>query len=140
MNIAGDLKDTTKVQQALVALSPLINKYPDYADLYVLRTIYSLILKDSDYVSMNADLDSALKYRQSKKYISSYDSDAPMYLLKAKIDYLSGDIGAELSIIFKRRLTQILLRYSLPTSLVLGIRSPMEMPIRPLPLFLTSIP
>jgi tetratricopeptide (TPR) repeat protein len=97
IKIGGDLTDKTKVKAALDALNPLISKYPEYADPYLMRVIFSLILGDSNYDSLSADLESALKYRQSQTYPSSFDSDAPIYLLKAKVDALSGNNDAELN-------------------------------------------
>ena len=96
IQIAGDMKDKTKVQQATDIFNGLINKYQDYADLYVMRSIFSLVLGNTDYDSINTDLNNALKYRKSKKYLSSYDSDTPIYLLKAKVGALSSDNKTEI--------------------------------------------
>jgi tetratricopeptide (TPR) repeat protein len=89
--VAGDGKDEAKVRQAIAAVSKLIQQHPDYADLYVLRATYSLMASSSDLQGIKSDLDTALKYRSSSKYQSSFGSDASIYALRAKADILAKD-------------------------------------------------
>ena len=93
----ADLTDKEKLRQAIQEFDNLLKKYPDYGDLYFLRATYSLALGSTDYPSINSDLANALLYRSSKKYQSAYNSDAPIYILKAKVDALSGDKEGEIN-------------------------------------------
>ena len=97
MDVSGNMKDKSKIQQSISTFDSLINKYPEYSDLYTMRVTYKIVLGNTDYVSMNRDLDSALKYKDSKKYDDILKSSSQIYLLKAKIDDLKGDLVSEMN-------------------------------------------
>jgi tetratricopeptide (TPR) repeat protein len=91
IQVGGDGKDKAKVQQAIAAVSKLIQQHPDYADAYILRATYSLMASSSDLEGIKSDLDTARKYRSSSKHESAYGSDASIYVLCVKADMLAGD-------------------------------------------------
>jgi tetratricopeptide (TPR) repeat protein len=91
IQLSGDGKDKVKLKQATAAVSELIQQHPDYADAYVLRASYSLMVSSSDLQGIRSDLDAALRYRSSSPYESAYGSGASIYALRAKADMLAGD-------------------------------------------------
>lgn len=91
IQVGGDGKDKAKVQQAIAAVSKLIQQHSDYADAYILRATYSLMASSSDLEGIKSDLDAARGYRSSSKHESAYGSDISIYVLRAKADMLAGD-------------------------------------------------
>ena len=92
--ISGDGKDPVKNQQAIDAISKIIDGHSDYADLYSLRAVLEMALPNPNTQNVIADIDKAIKLRPSAtdtKYTSMSSSIAPMYALRAKADVVSKD-------------------------------------------------
>ena len=92
--LIGDGTDKTKIKQAIDALGGIINQYPDFSTVYMQRAMDSLLLGGTDYQSITQDIDNAIKFYGKGKYsIESvgYDSTAPIYAFRAKVDALSNN-------------------------------------------------
>ncbi|MBZ5491486.1 MAG: tetratricopeptide repeat protein [Acidobacteriia bacterium] len=85
----GNSKDEIKLKEATANLSEIIQQHPDYADAYVMRATYSLLLQKPDLDAIKHDLDSAISRRQTStnKRIAVTD-EASILGLRAYADFL----------------------------------------------------
>lgn len=91
ITLIGDTKNIENNKEAAKTLSSIIEKYPEYSDAYFLRALTSILAEDKNYPQVLSDLDTAIRLRSDHKYLSMYDSIAPIYSLRAKVDLLAGD-------------------------------------------------
>jgi tetratricopeptide (TPR) repeat protein len=91
LKLMGDGKDSGKNKEAIIELGKIITKYPDYSDTYFLRATISILAGNDNYQQILSDIDNAIKFHSSDKYQSSYDSNAEMYALRAKVDILASN-------------------------------------------------
>lgn len=95
--LSGDGTDKTKDQQAVTAVSKLIQQNPEYSDAYMLKVTLQLMAGEKGYSQMLSDIDKAIEYRSSKKIESTNSTDAPLLSLRAKVDILTGDEQAAIN-------------------------------------------
>lgn len=91
ITLIGNTKDIESNREAVKNLSSIIEKYPEYSDAYFLRAMASILANDGNYHQVLLDVDAAINLHSDHKYSSAYDSTAPMYSLRAKVDLLAGD-------------------------------------------------
>ncbi|MHB8486048.1 MAG: tetratricopeptide repeat protein [Candidatus Acidiferrales bacterium] len=91
ISLIGDTRHIENNKEAVKNLSSIIEKHPEYSDAYFLRAMASILAKDGNYPQVLSDVDAAINLHSDHKYLSMYDSNAPMYSLRTKVDLLAGD-------------------------------------------------
>lgn len=91
INLIGDIKNIENNKEAVKKLSSIIERHSEYSDAYFLRALTSILAGDKNYPQVLSDIDTAIGRRSDHKYLSMYDSTAPMYSLRAKVDLLAGN-------------------------------------------------
>ncbi len=93
LQLVGDGKDKTKIQQSIDAIGRIIDKHPDYSDGYVQKSLDSIILGNADYQKIMQDLNYAIQYHKTGRgsEVTNTFSIAQIYALKAKVDFLVGN-------------------------------------------------
>jgi|SRR5690348_10339017 len=97
MNLIGNAKDTEKNREAVQQLDAIIAKYPQYSDAYLLRATASILDGDHNYPAMLRDIDIAIKLHANGQFLSAYESTAPIYSLRAKVDLISDNYSAAIN-------------------------------------------
>lgn len=97
VNSIGNAKDIEKNSQAAQELNVIIKKHPQYSDAYFLRATASILGRDHNYPAVLRDIDIAIKLHSARRFSSAYDSTAPMYSLRSKVDILDGNFSAAMN-------------------------------------------
>lgn len=92
LGLMGAGGDAEKNRAAVKAMGKILGEHPDYSDGFFLRaTVLYQALHDKNYLAILADIDKALELRSSSRYKSAYDSEAPMYGMRARVEKERGN-------------------------------------------------